>query len=235
MKKLILFFAIFALTVNLAMAGTVQPQQLTRKQSVDYRLVNSVTAKTFANLPQKIDTTKYSPTYQNYKLMLPEKSQSPRFYYVKQGQAELMYDKSNNMLRYITFRQPFMPRTWVVYNFPSGNLRQVDVWLYLDEIYSFNSDGVYIDYDTYKEAIYDVIKSNWSKEVNGKKVKKSKPAPELLITIDYKGNIQQCKALKQSASEEYNNTLYEAVWKSSPFNVPYPFTTITTDVQLEFE
>ena len=167
--------------------------------------------------------------------MLPEKTQSSRFYYVKQGQAELLYDKNTNMLRYITFRKPFMPRTWVVYNFPSGNLRQVDIWLYLDEIYSFNSDGVYMDYDAYRNGIHNAIKANWTKKINGKKVKRAKPAPELLITIDYKGNIQQCKALKQSVSDEYNNTLYEAVWKSSPFSVPYPFTTITTDVQIEFD
>lgn len=234
MKKLLLILAILFLSSAFTTADALTPQKLTKKQSVDYRIVNSATAKTFNNIAPKIDVSKYPSYYRNFKLMIPEKTQSPRFYYVKMGQAELLYDKNTKALKYVTFRKPFMPRTWVVYNYPSGNLRQVDVWLYMDEIYSFNSDGVYMDYDVYSNGIYNAIVSNWNTTVNGKKVKKAKPAPELLLTIDYKGNIQQCKALRQSKSDEYNNTLYEAVWKSSPFKVNYPFTTITTDVRLEF-
>lgn len=239
MKKVILFLSFIMLTVNVACAATISPQILTHKESRDYKKINSASVQAFQDVLPKIETTAYSPIYKNYRVMMPERTQSSKFYYVKSGPAELLYDRETKALKYVTFRKPFLPRTWVVYNYPSGNLRQVDVWLYLNEVYSFNSDGDYINYKAFKKAVDETVKANLNiaKKDRLKYTAKgqNRPGVVVLLTIDHSGVIQQCKALQQSKSEAYNNSIYEAIWKSSPFSkIPYPFTTSTMDVELEF-
>lgn len=238
MKKLILTLSIIMLSTTAAFANSVVPQKLTLKESRNPVTVNRTAEQIFKTVNDSIDVSKYPPVYKNFRLMYKENTQQPGYYYVKSGDAELMYEKDTNALKYVTFRTSGTPRSWIVYNYPSGKLRQVDIWVYLGEVYSFNSDGVFIDYPKYVDGIEKAVKANW-KLSKAKRAKlavsgKSKPGVQVVLTINYQGTLEQCKAFKQSKSDEFNNSIYDAVWKSSPFKVPYPFTTRAVDVKLDF-
>lgn len=238
MKKIILILSILVMTMGTAFAENAVPQKLTSSQSRDYKVVNKVSAEIFKNLNETIDVSKFPPVYKNFRVMPSEKTQFAKYYYVKYSDAELMYDKETKALKYVSFRTKSAPRSWIMYNYPSGKLRQVDVWVYLGEIYSFNSDGAYIDYDKYVKEIEKEVKANW-KFPTTQKMKlgakgQTRSGVEVVLTINYAGTLEQCKAFKQTKSDVYNNSIYDAIWKSSPFKAPYTFTTRTIDVKLDF-
>lgn len=237
MKKLILFLTIFAFAATSAFASSITPQKMTLKNSRDAKTLNKVTARIYKNLNETIDVSKYPPIYKDYRVMLAENTQSTSFYYVKSGDAELMYDKTTKELKYVSFRTQGKPRGWIFYNYPSGKLRQVDVWMYLGEVYSFNSDGAYIDYDKYVDQIRKEIISNLKmtpkQRAKYQSLSTVKPV-KVELTIDHNGTLVQCKAIKQSKFDGYNQNIYNAIWKSSPFKSPYTFTTSDVIVKLEF-
>ena len=238
MKKILIVLTALIFTASNVLAASVVPEKLTKKQSKDYKLINKTSVQIFKNLNDTIDVSMYQPVYKNFRTMPRENTQLRDFIYVKDGNAELMYDRASKELKFVTFRTKTTPRSWIVYSYPSGKLRQVDMWVYLGETYSFNSDGTYMDLERFQKAIKKEIKANrtQSKWTRAKLaiLGQSRPKVQVELTINYKGELEQCKAMQQSKSDEFNHGIYDAIWKSSPFKTPYPFTTRTVIVNYEF-
>ena len=238
MKKILLILTVLFFAASNVYASTIVPEKLVRSQSRDFRMVNKATAQIFKNLNETIDVSKYQPVYKNFRTMPRENTQLRNFIYVKDGNAELMYDRESKELKYVTFRTKTSPRAWIVYSYPSGKLRQVDVWAYLNYVYSFNSDGTYMDLERFQKGIEKEIKANrtqskWTR-MKLALLGQSRPQVQVELIINYKGELEQCKAIQQSKSDEFNHGIYDAIWKSSPFTTPYPFTTRTVLIRTDF-
>lgn len=238
MKKILLVFTILLFAATSVQASNIVPEKLSLKQSRDFRLINKTALNVFKNLNEEIDVSMYQPVYKDFRTMPRENTQLRDFIYVKDGNAELMYDRNTKELKFVTFRTKSTPRSWIVYSYPSGKLRQVDMWIYLGEVYSFNSDGVYIDLERYTKGIQKEIRANrtqskWTR-MKLALLGQSRPEVQVELTINYTGELEQCKAVQQSKSDEFNHGIYDAIWKSSPFKTLYPFTTRTVIVKPEF-
>lgn len=146
MKHLITIFSILLLLNNIGFAEqkTIYPDILTRKESIDYVIINDLSTKIFSTIQTNIDVSIYPNKYYNFKLMDPTETQNKKFYYVKNGNAELLFDKKTKKLVIISFKYSDNPKSWIVYNYPSGALRAVEIWLTQKQIYVFAPNGKFI-------------------------------------------------------------------------------------------
>lgn len=146
MKYFIIFFSFFFILSNSVFAEQkkIIPDMITIKESDSYLIINDLSTKIFNNIKTNIDISIYPDKYNNFELMVPTETQNKNLYYVQNGDAELMFDKKTKRLAVISFKYSNNPKSWIVYNYPSGTLRTVEIWLLQNQIYVFAPNGKFI-------------------------------------------------------------------------------------------
>lgn len=146
MKYLIIFFSFFFILSNNVFAEQkrITPDMLTIKESDSYLIVNDLSTKIFHNIEMNIDVNAYPNKYNNFALMVPTETQNKKFYYVQNSNAELIFNRKTKNLTTISFKYSSNPKSWIVYNYPSGTLRTIEIWIPQNQIYIFAPNGKFI-------------------------------------------------------------------------------------------
>lgn len=217
MKKLITLFSVVLLFTNFALAETVtiKPEKLSRKITKNYKKINALTEKLYTNIETQIDTIKYPPEYKNFPLMKETETQSKKYYYVKQDDAELVFDKNNKNLKFISFKKSDNPCSWIVYNYPGGDLRAVEIYLTKAEICTFTKNGKFINYVPYMKKLQQKIKSYW--KIKEKSIYRNSEV-QIAFNIDKNGDLKKYKIFKSSKIQQLDDKCLEAVLKAAPFD-----------------
>ncbi len=227
MKYLIMFFSVLFMLNNavFAIQSTINPEMLTISDSINYETINSLSTQLFKNIETSINTDLYPYKYDNFPLLEKKWYQSTEYYYyVSCEDVELIFNKKTKDLEYISFPQKGYPKCFIIYEYPSGNLKMVKIGFSKNEIYIFNSNGKFVDFKTYVDDVNQKIKSNW---IVPKNVKNT--GLIVLLTINRKGQLENYKIVQPSGSKDFDDSGIRAILQSVPFKpIPesYPIKTI---------
>lgn len=224
MKKfLILCFIILVFTGQVFAKGFVkiEPEFLQPQQSKSYKEVNETLAIIFSKIKPVVRTSKYPKYYNNFTLVKDDGTQNKAYYYVKNIGAELIYDAVNNELKFISFRRPELEKCRILYDYPSGNLYAVQVFVSDKESYVFGADGKYVDYAPYVKEVREKVYKSWQMPSRKQIETLAKNEKDLLVqvavTINKDGTIKNSRVLKSSKIKELDNNALNTVKNSAPF------------------
>jgi TonB family protein len=203
----------------------VQPEYLTSSQTSNYEAVNETLAIIFGRIKTYIKTDKYPKYYHDFTLIQDDGTQNKAYYYVKNSDAELIYDTDTNELKYVSFRRPELQKCRIIYDYPSGKLHAVQVFASDKEAFIFSPNGKYIDYAPYVSEVQNKVKKCWkvpSRKQIGTLAKGEKDLlVQMALTVNRDGTVKSCKILKSSKIKELDNNAGEAIKAAVPFN-PFP-------------
>lgn len=225
MKKLILLFSLIFFMSNAGLAAStikVEPQFMSEKETANYKEVNNSIAIVFSKIKSKVKTDKYPKYYHDFTCVKEDETQNPNYYYVKNGSAELIFNKDTNELKYISFRKSELPKTRILYDYPSGKLLAVQVWQSKSEVFIFDAEGKYVNYEPYVKSVREKVQKSW-KAPDKKRVAvllkdKTNVPVKVALTLDRTGHVKKCRIIDSSKIKELDDNVGSAIKNASPFN-----------------
>ena len=228
MKKFLFVIFILFLTASCSFAydyKSIKPDILKSEQTTSYKIVNETAEIIFSKIKPKINIKKYPKYFVDYSLIPDDGTQSKAYHYVKNGKAELLYTIDTNELKYITFRRPELQKCRIMYDYPSGNLHAVQIFVSPEESFIYSPEGKYVDYTSYVKAVHEKVQKHW-------KVPKRKRIEELAkgqkdlsvqtaLVLNKDGTAKKNIILKSSKIKALEDNANEAIKNASPF-APFP-------------
>lgn len=228
MKKFLILCFIVFMTVSQTFAAAyikIEPQFLTAEQTSNFEKVNETLAIIFSRIKPYVRTDKYPKYYHDYTLIQDDGTQNNAYYYVKNYGAELVYNSDSNELKYVTFRRPELQKCRIIYDYPSGKLHAVQIFISDKESYVFSPDGKYVDYAPYVKEVREKVKKAWKvpsrKHIDILAKDKKDLLVQMALTLNKDGSVKKCRILKSSKIKELDNNAGEAIKAASPFK-PFP-------------
>lgn len=224
MRKILILCLIVFINVSQAFAATyvkIEPQLLTPVQTASYEKVNETLSIIFSRIKTYVRTDKYPKYYHDFTLIQDDGTQNNAYYYVKNYGAELVYNSDSNELKYVTFRRPELQKCRIIYDYPSGKLHAVQIFVSDKESFVFSPDGKYIDYTPYVKEVREKVKKAWKVPPRKHIEILAKGQKDLLVqialTLNKDGTVKKCRVLKSSKIKELDNNAGEAIKLASPF------------------
>ena len=228
MRKILLLVSILCLVSSPCFASKyvkIEPQFLTASQSKNYEKVNETIAIIFSKIKPSVKTEKYPKYYHDFTLVKDDGTQNKAYHYVKSGSAELIYTADSNELKYVSFRRPELQKCRIIYDYPSGKLHAVQVFISETESYAFSADGKYVDYTPYVKEVKEKVIKSWKVPSRKKIDILAKGQKDLLVqmavTVGKDGHVKKCRILKSSKIKELDDNAGAAVKAAAPFK-PFP-------------
>ncbi len=228
MKKFLILCFIVFMTVSQTFAAAyikIDPQFLTAEQTSNFEKVNETLAIIFSRIKPYVRTDKYPKYYHDYTLIQDDGTQNNAYYYVKNYGAELVYNSDSNELKYVTFKRPELQKCRIIYDYPSGKLHAVQIFISDKESYVFSADGKYVDYAPYVKEVREKVKKAWKvpsrKHIDILAKDKKDLLVQMALTLNKDGSVKKCRILKSSKIKELDNNASEAIKAASPFK-PFP-------------
>lgn len=228
MKKLLILCLTILTMATSAIAGTytkITPDFLQPAQSKSYEQVNETLAVIFSKIKTQIKTDKYPKYYHDFTLVPDDGTQNKAYHYVKSGNAELIYNIDSNMLKFVSFRRPELMKCRIIYDYPSGKLHAVQVFVNGSESFVFSPDGKYVDYAPYVKEVREKIVKNWKvpprKQIDILAKGQKDLMVQMAITLDRDGNVKKCRILKSSKIKLLDDNAGAAIRSAAPFK-PFP-------------
>lgn len=228
MKKLLILCLTILTMATSAIAGTytkITPDFLQPAQSKNYEQVNETLAIIFSKIKTQIKTDKYPKYYHDFTLVPDDGTQNKAYHYVKSGNAELIYNIDSNMLKFVSFRRPELMKCRIIYDYPSGKLHAVQVFVNGSESFVFSPDGKYVDYAPYVKEVREKIVKNWKvpprKQIDILAKGQKDLMVQMAITLDRDGNVKKCRILKSSKIKLLDDNAGAAIRSAAPFK-PFP-------------
>ncbi len=224
MKKFLILCFIVFMSVSQAFAVSyikVEPQLLTPVQTSNYEKVNETLSIIFNRIRQNIRTDKYPKYYHDFTLLPDDGTHNNAYHYVKNYGAELVYSSDTNELKYVTFRRPELQKCRIIYDYPSGKLHAVQIFVSDKESFVFSPDGKYVDYSPYVKEVREKVKKAW-KVPSRKHIEiLAKGQKDLLVqialTLNKDGTVKKCRVLKSSKIKELDTNAGDAIKVAAPF------------------
>ena len=229
MKKLLILCSILLMMSSGAYAAgkyvKIVPEFLQPTQTTSYEKVNETLAVIFSKIRPVINTEQYPKYYHDFTLVKDDGTQNKAYHYVKNGNAELIYNVDTNELKYISFRRPELMKCRILYDYPSGNLHAVQVFVSDKESYVFSSDGKYIDYTPYVKEVKEKVVKNWKvpprKQIDILAKGQKDLLVQMALTLNKDGSVKKCKILKSSKIKALDDNAGAAIKAAAPFK-PFP-------------
>ena len=224
MKKLLILCLTILTMATSAIAGTytkITPDFLQPAQSKSYEQVNETLAIIFSKIKTQIKTDKYPKYYHDFTPVPDDGTQNKAYHYVKSGNAELIYNIDSNMLKFVSFRRPELMKCRIIYDYPSGKLHAVQVFVNGSESFVFSPDGKYVDYAPYVKEVREKIVKNWKvpprKQIDILAKGQKDLMVQMAITLDRDGNVKKCRILKSSKIKLLDDNAGSAIRSAAPF------------------
>lgn len=226
MKKILLLCLLLIFTGMPSLcAEKIKPQLLKESQSAEYEKVNETLSVIFNTVKPSIKTYKYPKYYHDFTLIPDDGTQSKAYHYVKMSDAELIYDNDTNELKYIAFRKPELQKCRIMYDYPSGNLRAVQIFVSDNRSFIFGADGKYVDYEPYAKEVREKVYKAWKvpprKQIDVLAKGKKDLLVQIALTVASDGTVKKCRVLKSSKIKELDNNAGNAINSAAPFK-PFP-------------
>ena len=229
MKKLILLLSLMLLTCQLSVyaAEKIEPQKLNSADTKYYEEVNNSVSILFDKVKTKVKTDKYPKFYHDFTCINSDDTQNPNYYYVKYNNVELIFNKDTNELKFISYKKNECPNCRILYDYPSGELAAIQVYQTKSDIFIFDKNGKYVNYEPYVKIVREKVKKNW-KEPDKKRIsillngKKEVPV-QVALTLNDTGFIKNCTIIKSSKIKELDDNATKAIRAAAPFQ-PFPDT-----------
>ena len=229
MKKFLIGCFILFLTAGCSFAFdyiSIKPDLLKSNQSTSYKLVNETAEIIFNKIKTKINTKKYPKYFLNYTLIPDDGTQSKAYHYVKYGNnTELIYTVDTNELKYVAIRRPELQKCRIMYDYPSGKLHAVQIFVSSEESFVYSSEGKYIDYAPYVKEVHEKVKNSWHVPERKKIEELAKDQKDLLVQtaliLNKDGTVKKIIVLKSSKIKALDDNAKEAIKHASPFE-PFP-------------
>ena len=229
MKKLLILCSIILLMSSAAMASSkfvkIEPEFLQASQSTNYEKVNETLAVIFSKIRPVIKTDKYPKYYHDFTLVKDDGTQNKAYHYVKYSGAELIYNTDTNELKYVSFRRPELMKCRIIYDYPSGQLHAVQIFVSDKESFIFSSEGKYVDYTPYVTEVREKVIKNWKvpprKQIDILAKGQKDLLVQMALTLNKDGTVKRCKILKSSKIKALDENAGSAIKASSPFK-PFP-------------
>lgn len=220
MKKIILILAII-LGMPCFSAVKVVPEYIKPEQSKSYKEVNETLSIIFDNVKPYIRTGRFPKYYHDFTTVKDDGTQNKSYYYVKYSDVELIYNIDTNELKYISFRRPELQKCRILYDYPSGKLHAVQVFVSDKESYVFGADGKYVDYEPYVKQVREKVNKSWKvpsrKQIDVLAKGQKDLLVQIALTLNKDGTVSKCRILKSSKIKELDNNAAEAIKNASPF------------------
>lgn len=227
-RLLILFSLIFFIPLQGVCAGylRVTPEFLDVSQTLSYEAVNETLAIIFNKIKGEIKTDRYLKYYHDFTLVQDDGTQNQAYHYVKNGNAELIYNIDTNELKYVSFRRPeLQKKNRIIYDYPSGKLHAVQIFVSDKESYVFSPDGKYVDYAPYVKEVREKVIKSWKvpprKQIDILAKGQKDLLVQIALTLNKDGSVKKCRILKSSKIKELDNNAGDAIKAASPFK-PFP-------------
>ncbi len=224
MRKILLLVSILFLIALPCFAAKyikIEPEFLTATQSKNSEKVNETIAIIFSKIKPVVKTDRYPKYYHDFTLVKDDGTQNKAYHYVKNGGAELIYTTDSNELKYVSFRRPELQKCRIIYDYPSGKLHAVQVFISETESYVFSADGKYVDYSPYVKEVKEKVVKNWKVPSRKKIDVLAKGQKDLLVqmavTVAKDGHVKKCRILKSSKIKELDDNAGAAVRSAAPF------------------
>ena len=208
-----------------AMYKKVEPQLLTPTQSSSYEKVNETLSIIFSRIKPFVKTDKYPKYYHDFTLIPNDETQNNAYRYVKNYGAELVYNSDTNELKYVTFRRPELQKCRIIYDYPSGKLHAVQIFVSEKESYVFSPDGKYVNYEPYANEVREKVKKAWKvpprKHIDILAKGQKDLLVQMALTLNRDGTVKKCQILKSSKIKELDENAGNAIKSATPFK-PFP-------------
>ena len=229
MRKLLILCFIFLFLPVSAMAASryvqINPELLNQSQSKDYEAVNGTLSVIFSRIKPVIKTDSYPKYYHDFTLIKDDGTQNKAYHYVKYKGAELIYNSDTNELKYISFRRPELMKCRIIYDYPSGTLHAVQVFVSDKESFVYSPEGKYVDYTPYVKEVREKVINCWKvpsrKQIDILAKGQKDLLVQIALTVNKDGTVKKCKILKSSKIKELDNNAGEAIKNAAPFK-PFP-------------
>lgn len=229
MKKFFILCIIALMTSSqafaVAMYKKVEPQLLTPTQSASYEKVNETLSIIFSRIKPFVKTDKYPKYYHDFTLIPNDGTQNNAYRYVKNSGAELVYNSDTNELKYVTFRRPELQKCRIIYDYPSGKLHAVQIFVSEKESYVFSPDGKYVNYEPYANEVREKVKKAWKvpsrKHIDILAKGQKDLLVQMALTLNRDGTVKKCQILKSSKIKELDENAGNAIKSATPFK-PFP-------------
>ncbi|OGI18061.1 MAG: hypothetical protein A2287_05150 [Candidatus Melainabacteria bacterium RIFOXYA12_FULL_32_12] len=188
----------------------VKPQQLARKQTKDYKVVNKLSERAFQELSIKVDVR----PYKFYEDRFNSKNiENKEFYYELVNEDKIFSYNQGKLFNITLFSKDEYPCVLYAYSYPEGNLKKIAVAVKEGQSYVFNQYGEYIDFEAYLNNLQEKIKKNWYIfRYRNKKLAK------ILFTIDKNGKLLDYNVIESSGSKSFDDDAIAAIKTASPFD-----------------
>lgn len=201
---------------------SIRPELLKSDQTTSYKLVNETVEIIFSKIKSKISTKKYPKYFLNYKLIPDDGTQNKAYKYVKYGNnVELIYMVDTNELKYVAFRRPELQKCRIMYDYPSGNLHAVQVFVSGEESFVYSPEGKYVDYAPYVKEVNQKVKNSWRVPERKKIEELAKGQKDLLvqtaIVLRNDGSVKKIIILKSSKIKALDDNASQAIKYAAPF------------------
>lgn len=226
MKKVVLLLVILffaGLKIEAANYEKITPEYLKSSDSISYELVNETLEIIFNKIKPQIKTGKYPKYYTGFTLIKDDGTQSKNYKYVKTKNEELLYAVDTNELKYIALVRPELQKCRILYDYPSGKLHAVQIYVSKDEYFTFGPDGKYVDYAPYVKSVHEKVQKNWKvprrKQIENLAKGQKDLLVQLAVTVCRDGSVKKTIVLKSSKIKALDDNAISAVKSASPFDV----------------
>ena len=229
MKKVFILILMVFMTAAQGWAQryvNIEPELLKSSDSTSYELVNQNLGIIFNKIKPEIKTSKYPKYFHDFTLIKNDGTQSKNYHYVQGGKnIELIYAIDTNELKYIAYTRPELQKCRIMYDYPSGKLHAVQIYVSESESFIYGADGKYIDYTPYVKEVHEKVKKNWKVPPRKDIEKLAKNQKDLLVqmavTINKDGQVKKIITLKSSKIKALDDNAANAIKTASPFK-PFP-------------
>ncbi len=229
MKRLLILCAIFLLMSSNVMAASkyvkIEPEFLQPSQSTSSEKVNETLAIIFSKIKPVINTDKYPKYYHDFTLVKDDGTQNKAYYYVKYSGAELIYNTDTNELKYVSFRRPELMKCRIIYDYPSGQLHGVQIFVSDKESFIYSPEGKYVDYAPYVKEVKEKVIKHWKvpprKQIDILAKGQKDLLVQMALTLNKDGSVKRCKILKSSKIKALDDNAGAAIKAAAPFK-PFP-------------
>ena len=237
MKKVVILLVMVFLSMSQAYAArylNIKPDLLKSTDSTSYNIVNETLGIIFNKIKPQIKTDKYPKYFHDFNTIKNDNTQSKNYNYVKGGKnVELIYTIDTNELKYIALTRPELQKCRIMYDYPSGKLHAVQIYVSENESFVYSPDGKYVDYTPYVKEVHEKVKNNWKvpsrKEIENLAKGQKDLLVQMAITVNKDGSLKKIITLKSSKIKALDNNASEAIKSASPFK-PFPENFFNDDI-----
>lgn len=228
MRKIIILFFIMFLMAGCSYAFdyvSIKPELIKSSDSTSYKLVNETAEIIFSKIKNKINTKKYPKYFHDYLLIPDDGTQNKAYRYVSFYNVELIYTIDTNELKYVALRRPELQKCRIMYEYPSGKLHAVQIFISPDESFVFSPEGKYVDYAPYVKEINQKVRNSWQVPERKKfeeHAKNQKDLPvQIALFLNKDGTVKKNVILKSSKIKALDDSAINAIKHAMPFE-PFP-------------